>query len=192
MNDVIRTFIAIKTELQPELVKIITLFQKELKNEAIRWVDPQNMHITVKFIGDTSREQVSQVTDILKIVAGRFPVFSFNLNGVGFFRKDGQPNVLFVKAGSYDILNELAEEIENRLQPIGFPGELRPFHPHLTMGRIRYLNDKAAFKSLIDKYRQISALNETCRQLIFYQSILNSRGSVYKPLAEFQFGEEYN
>jgi RNA 2',3'-cyclic 3'-phosphodiesterase len=67
MNDVIRTFIAIKTEPQTELVKLITLFQKELKDEDIKWVYPENMHITVKFLGDTSIEQVSQITDILKI-----------------------------------------------------------------------------------------------------------------------------
>jgi 2'-5' RNA ligase len=189
MNDLLRTFIAIKITPQPELAKIINTLQQELRGEAIKWVELNNMHITVKFLGDTSCGQADQVITALSDVAARFPVFSFDLNGVSFFQKGSQPRVLFVKTGSSEMLNKLAEEIENDLLSLGYAKESRGFSPHLTIGRIKYLKERSAFKRVIEKFRQYHLQNELCRQIIFYQSLLKPQGPVYKPLAELKFNE---
>ncbi|MDD4144248.1 MAG: RNA 2',3'-cyclic phosphodiesterase [Prolixibacteraceae bacterium] len=189
MNDVIRTFIALKIKPGPELVKLIATFKQELEREAIKWTDLNNMHLTIKFIGNTSPDQVNQVKAVLADITSQFPVFLLYLNGVGSFQKGGNPNVLFVKIDSSDVLKELAEEIDNQLQPFGFQKESRRFNPHLTLGRIKYLKEKSVFKRLTENFKQYPVQNETCRQITYYQSVLKPQGAVYKSLAEFKLQE---
>lgn len=193
MDSLLRTFIALKITPGPGLVKTVSTFRQELRAEAVKWVDMQSMHLTVKFIGDTTPEQVDQIKGVLGDIAGRFPVFSFSLCGVGFFQRGGQPSVLFVKTGSAEILNELASRIDDQLQLFGFEKESRFFNPHLTLGRIKHLKEKPAFLRLTEKFGQYPVQEVICRQVIFYQSVLMPQGPLYKPLAEIKLqGDKYD
>ena len=186
MNNLLRTFIAVKITPQPGLVRLVNEFRQELRGEAVKWVDLQNMHLTVKFIGDTTPEQVDQIKSVLGDIAYRFPVFSFSLDGVGFFQRGGQPSVLFIKTDTAEILNKLASGIDDQLQLIGFEKESRRFSPHLTLGRIKYLKEKSSFLRLTEKFGQYPVQEVVCRQVIFYQSVLMPQGPLYKPLAEIK------
>lgn len=186
MSDLLRTFIAFKVKPESELLKILSLFKQELNGENIKWVDPGNMHLTLKFLGDTLPGQVSLIRTVLERVAGTFPVISFKLNGVGYFQRGRFPNVIFIKADNSELLCKLAEEIDNQLQEFGFPKEQKRFNPHLTIGRIKYLNDKFEFKRLVESYKYYQFQKEICREIIFYRSILKPQGAEYKSLAQFE------
>lgn len=186
MNDILRTFIAIKITPQPALVNLAETFRRELRGEAIKWVDMNSMHLTVKFIGDTSHAQVDQIRDVLEDIASKWPVFTFCLDGVGFFQRGGQPTVLFVKTLFTEPLKELALKIDDRLQLFGIEKESRRFSPHLTLGRIKYLKGKAAFMRLAENFRQYPVQEVHCSQFIFFHSVLKPQGPLYKPLAELK------
>lgn len=95
MTDLLRTFVAVKIEPAPQLLQTIKDLKNKLLGEPVKWVDPNNLHITLKFLGDTLPSQVDEVGEELNQVAKLFSAFSFELEGLGFFKNKGMPRVLF-------------------------------------------------------------------------------------------------
>jgi len=189
MTNLIRTFIAVKIDTGPVLKKMIQHLKGSLDSSGIKWVDVNNMHLTLKFIGDTMPGQLEQIISVLKEISGSFPVFSFELDGLGYFRSRGVPKVFFIKINENDKLKNLADEINIRLEETGFKREERNFHPHLTIARIKYLKDKQIFYSLTDKYRSYPFQKVPVENIILYHSILKSYGPLYKELAVVRLKE---
>jgi len=183
MSNLIRTFIAVKIDAEPVLKKMMQHLKESLDSSGIKWVDVSNLHLTLRFIGDTLPGQLEKIKSVLKDIPGSFPDFSFELDGLGYFKSRGVPKVLFIKINDDDNLKNLADEINIRLEEIGFKREERDFHPHLTIARIKYLKDKQTFYSLTDKYRSYSFQKVRVTNIILYHSILKSYGPLYKELA---------
>ncbi len=183
MTDFLRTFIAVKIDPQPDLIRIISDLKESLKGQGIKWVDLNNLHLTLKFIGDTPALQVSRIKALLTQICAGFGTFSFDLEGIGYFKSRGIPKVLYAKIRDNGILINYAGEIDKGLTAIGFEREKRQFHPHLTIARIKYLGDRATFYRLSDRYNSLHLQTVTIRDIIFYNSILKSSGPVYKELS---------
>jgi RNA 2',3'-cyclic 3'-phosphodiesterase len=183
MTNLMRTFIAVKVEPEMLLLQILREMQKAIAGEPFKWVEENNLHLTLKFLGDTSPDQMAEVSDILDSVSRKFKEFSCRLQGIGYFKSRGMPRVLFVKIVDAEILEQLTNEFNSRLAGIGFEPDPRGFSPHLTLARIRFLKNKKAFYQTVGKYRDDYIQQLIVRELIFYQSILNDSGPVYKPLA---------
>ena len=177
-----RTFIAVKVEPETLLLQTLMEMQKAIAGESVKWVEDNNLHLTLKFLGDTSPDQVEKVSEILDSVSRKFKKFSCRLQGFGYFKSKGMPRVLFVKIVDAKILEQLANELNNRLAGIGFEPDPRGFSPHLTLARIRFLKNKQAFYQTVEKYKEDDMQQLIVKELIFYQSILNFSGPVYKPL----------
>ena len=187
MKETIRTFIAIKITPEKKLNELTTEFKRSLKMEEIRWVDTQNLHLTLRFLGETSSRQISDVVQLLESVSDHFEPFKFNLRGTGFFKSKGQPKVLHFGVDDDSYLKELVKEIEQGLAGIGFRTEEKEFRPHLTMGRMKYISDKTAFQALVKKFGNYQIQEVEATEVIFYQSILGSVGPTYIPIKTFQF-----
>jgi 2'-5' RNA ligase len=80
------------------------------------------------------------------------------------------------------ILNQLASEIEERIVALGFSREERQFNPHLTVGRIKFIQNKMAFYEIINQYKKTEIQTVTVSEITYYQSILTSAGAIYKPI----------
>ena len=182
MPDLIRTFIAVKIEPEPDLLQLIKHFRKTLENEKIKWANENNLHLTLKFLGDTSPVQVERVKSILEETADNFSSFRFDLKGVGFFKRNRQPRVLFVNIEKNIILKQLAAEIDAKLSELGFEKEKREFNPHLTLGRIKFLKNKKAFYQAVEKHQETFFQTASINEIIFYRSILKPEGPEYMPL----------
>lgn len=182
MPETIRTFIAVKIEPEPDLLQLIKHFRKTFENEKIKWVDENNLHLTLKFLGDTSPVQVDRVKSILEETAENFSSLRFDLKGVGFFKKNRQPRVLFVNIEKDDILKQLAAEIDAKLSELGFEKEKREFNPHLTFGRIKFLKNKSRFYETIETYKNHFIQQVKINEVIYYQSILKPAGAEYKSI----------
>ena len=180
-----RTFIAIKINPQGLLPEIFQSLKKELTNESIRWVDEHNLHLTVKFIGEATEEQVLQIINNLIHYTSTAQSFSFNLEGLGMFMNNKIPRVLFINISTKENLKKLAADIDNELLVIGIEKEMRPFNPHLTLARIKYLRDRNRFYQLVQKYNDKFSGSVVVNEIIFYQSILKPAGPFYKELAIF-------
>ncbi len=182
-----RTFIAIK--INPELLLLdkIDKLKKDLANEPIKWVEKQNLHITLKFLGETSEEKSLYIKDILMNFAGKqYPVSVFPA-GIACFKSRGMPKVLFVNFKNGESLQQLADSIDDLLLPLGFEKEKRPFKPHLTIARIKFLKNKKAFFEAVSHLQDISLQPSIISEIIFYQSLLKPEGPVYLELGKYSF-----
>lgn len=186
MPDLLRTFIALKIKPEPTLLHKLEELKNELAGEPVKWVDENNLHLTLKFLGDTTLHQVDDLKAILKKISARNPAFSFRLKGLAFFKNKGMPRVLFIGIEEGEAIQQLAAEINLQLFALGFEKENRPFSPHLTLARIKFLKNKRNFYNAIDKYRDTDIQSIAIHEIILYQSILKPTGPIYKPLEIFR------
>jgi len=182
MSDSYRTFIALKVHPEEELMHLFRDLQAELSGEAIKWVEPDNLHLTLKFLGDTTAEQVDEVKEILLQTVSQFSAFRFQLKGLGYFKSNGQPRVLFTDIENFEPLKQLVNALQVPLKEIGFEKEKRAFKPHLTLARIKFLKNKKQFYSLIENVSSVDFQWVKVDEIIYYQSILKPSGPQYIPL----------
>ena len=104
----------------------------------VRWVDPQGIHLTLRFLGNIPAAAVDEVLAAQAAAAGACPPFSVQLARLGMFPNRRRPRALWAGvAGDIEALERLQHAVETQLERIGFPREKRPFVPHLTLGRVR-------------------------------------------------------
>lgn len=138
MGEAWRLFIAL--ELPGEVLAAIARAQDSLKRaipeQAVRWVRPEAIHLTLKFLGDVPREQMAAVQEGLSSAcAGHHPL-ALGIEGVGCFPNSLRPRVVWLGVtGDVQKLAALQESVERHIAPLGFPTEGRGFTPHLTLGR---------------------------------------------------------
>jgi len=182
MKNTIRTFIAIKITPEKKLTELVSWLKEKLTGEAIKWVELNNLHLTLRFLGDTTPEQVQEISKMLDDLPGKFDSFQFSLKGTGYFKSKGQPRVLCLTIENDTMLKKVVEVIENRVVQSGFESESREFKPHLTLARIKFIKNKTAFYSLVNNQNPDEIQSINVSEIIFYQSILNPDGPVYKPI----------
>lgn len=135
----IRSFIAI--ELPDELRLALSRLQHDLKTAALaaKWVDPQGIHLTLKFLGNVRTDRIQEIIRIMEQSARGIPPFQLEAKGVGAFPNLRRPQVLWVGiSGQLDQLQRLQQRIESNLVPLGFAVETRGFAAHLTLARLRH------------------------------------------------------
>lgn len=133
-----RLFVAINIDpsLRPPLGEI----QGKLRaiRAPVSWVKPENLHFTLKFLGEVAETHLSALRDVFRHSLVGLRPFSLSLAGVGTFPPKGRPRVIWVGVDQgAEEMERLRERIDKVLVPLGFPREDRPFRPHLTLGRIK-------------------------------------------------------
>jgi RNA 2',3'-cyclic 3'-phosphodiesterase len=182
MDKFLRTFIAVRIEPGLQLIQALRGMQDQLAGEPVKWTQVGNLHLTLKFLGETSHGQVEKVMEELDLLVRSFQPFTCHLQGVGFFKSQGMPRVLFMHVADPEGLQRVASELNRRLAGAGFGSDAREFTPHLTIARMKYLKDKSTFYQMVEKYRDHPIQPLHVRELVFYRSMLHSSGPVYKPL----------
>jgi len=135
---VIRAFIAI--ELPPDvlenLAQVSTQLQDQLGERVVRWVPVENIHLTLKFLGDVSVKNLDVLQELITGEAAQHKPMEFSVGGLGAFPKIRRPRVIWVGVEAPGELLALQRSIEARTTHIGYPPDERPFSPHLTIGRV--------------------------------------------------------
>ena len=192
----LRTFIAVELddEARCQLKTLQMALQPLVPPNLVRWVAPENVHITLKFLGDTQPDQVAAVTSALDGVGPTLAPFQVTLAGRGCFPNFRRPNVIWVGLVDHgQRLQKLVAAVERSVSPLGWPTEARPFRPHLTLGRI---NDNATSRErgLIGAAVELFEVGElstlAVSALCFIRSDLKSSGPVYMALSEERLGEQ--
>ena len=135
----IRVFIALHLSqmARQQLAETIRRLAGELPT-GVRWVDPENIHLTLKFLGDIDPSQLEDVSRDMGLAAGGSAPFWVHLAGLGMFPNQKRPRVLWAgMGGDLDQLAALQEKVDAAMAELQFPREGRPFSPHLTLGRVR-------------------------------------------------------
>jgi len=135
----IRAFIAI--ELPQELRQGLEQLQAGLKTASqspVKWVDPNGIHLTLKFLGNIAADSTGEITQAMRQASRGISPFLLKVGGLGVFPNLKRVRVVWVGiSGEMDKLSKLHQNIESALKPLGFTPESRPFAPHLTLARLR-------------------------------------------------------
>jgi 2'-5' RNA ligase len=187
MSETIRAFIAL--ELEKQIQEKLAEYEVVLKKSGadVKWVKPENIHLTLKFLGYISAEQIAEIKKILVGLKSK-PQFPFSLDELGAFPSLGSPRVIWVgiEQGKKESA-EIAAQLEAEIEKIGIPRENRPFKAHLTLGRMRSPKGKEFLKSKIEELnKNFSPLNMSAQKITLFQSTLTPTGSIYTPLFEIQ------
>ncbi len=183
-----RLFIAI--ELPPHILDHISAIQDWLRERVpprtVRWVAPQGIHLTLKFLGDVPvRQQEALQEALAQAVRGHAP-FQLAAGGMGCFPNPRRPRVAWVGVHENpEALQRLRDAVEAQIAPLGYPTEARPFHPHLTLGRVRRdarRSDVQALGTLIAESALQQRETWTVREVTLVRSQLKPSGAVYTPL----------
>jgi 2'-5' RNA ligase len=182
-----RTFIALKIEPGKEILECMEYLKKGLQGERIKWVDPGNLHITLKFLGDTDPGQIEETRRILDETTPLFNAPCLAFRGLGLFRNLRSPKVLWMGMDANPILQDLKKSLDLKLGSMGFPPEDRPFNPHLTLGRIKYIRDRKVLADLLGIYRDRMFQEKQIKEIIYYESILRPHGPEYISMGKVAF-----
>ena len=182
-----RTFIAI--ELSDQIREALAQIQSHLKYSGadVKWVEKNNVHLTLKFLGEISEEKAERVKLILQKIAGGTKPFEISIKDVGAFPKIDFPRVIWVGLDKgADKSKILAERIDEALSEIGFQKESRPFAAHLTIGRVRSPKNKDALKDKMLSYSPQSMVHspQSISSIALFKSILTPKGAIYTKLYE--------
>jgi 2'-5' RNA ligase len=181
-----RTFIAI--ELTPEIKSKLEHLVQRLAplTRNVRWVRPEGMHLTLKFLGEISEAQAGRVKALLEPCFRGKIHFDLSVKGTGWFPPGSRsPRVLWVGLEGGPELAELQASCESALAGEGFPREERDFHPHLTLGRVRSPQGLRPVLEELDKSKDEEFGRMTVTRIAFYQSRLKPGGAEYTVLSQF-------
>jgi len=183
-----RAFIAI--DLDPGIKARLDSFigRTTPLSRGVKWVTLDSMHLTLKFLGEISEDQASRLKEGLGTLAARSKPIIMTCRGLGSF-PPGSPNPRVLWAGVHagPDLALLAEAIESLGEEMGFPREVRPFHPHLTLGRVKSPDGLRAVLEEFDRAREEAFGEMSAGRLTFFQSRLSPSGAKYNILGEFPF-----
>lgn len=155
----------------------------------IRWAARENVHLTLKFLGDVPADQMPRIRAVMEAAAAPFPGITLHARGYGVFPGIRRPRILWVGLGGDDrVLGSLQRELEKGLADIGFPAGSRPFRAHLTIGRIRAPMDG---RKLGDALRALAGLETEpfrVERIHLMQSVLKPTGAEYTRLYSATLG----
>ena len=186
-GDKVRTFIAvlIPNVARQALAECIQQLSG-LAPQGVRWVDPEGIHLTLRFLGDIPVERVEDVLAAQGVAACCHEPFSLQLCGLGMFPNSDRPRVLWAGVSSdMDALRLLQQEVEAQLERVGFPRDRRPFAPHLTLGRIRNRASSAERKRIAAATGSVALGNAEpwlVEESHLIRSTLTPQGAIYTSL----------
>lgn len=180
-----RLFVAVKINPDAGFLNQFRKLKSDLRHEKIKWVEEKNIHITLKFLGETDENRIPLIQSILEETALGINPFSFSLARTGIFGSSYAPKVVWAGIQPYDEMRDLMKKIHRVLEKAGFEADRQNLVPHLTLGRIKYLDDKKLFADVLDKNSELKSEKMTVDEFRLYESILKKEGPQYIVLKNF-------
>jgi 2'-5' RNA ligase len=185
----VRCFIAISLpeDIVKRLAQQIASIKEVVPYDVIRWVREDNIHLTLKFLGNVPSNEITEVTKSIKRLAARHAAFAFEVFSFGCFPNLNSPRTLWIDIREPSgALLSLQSDLEGELAELGFPRERRRFHPHLTIGRVKRNVHRDAITALAESLAQIKAGRigvVQVRDIRLMRSDLHPTGAVYSQLS---------
>lgn len=179
-----RTFVAIKIPISKKTKELLNEFKIILKDERIRWVEDNNIHITICFLGDTEESKINEIIDMISKALKGVKSFDISCVGLGVFRSVFNPKALWIGIERSNKLENIYRAIEKVMSLLGFVSEHREFKAHITIGRAKIIKDKDRLRKLLDTYKEIEIQQLKISEVCFYESKLTPQGSIYEILAK--------
>jgi RNA 2',3'-cyclic 3'-phosphodiesterase len=177
-----RGFIAVDIDVFPKLWE----FEKEIKETGanVKLVEPENVHITLKFLGDTNESQIDEIDEIIKDSVKEIDPFNIQLKGAGVFPNQNYIKVIWIGIKQGEPIGVIASKIDEPLSKIGFKKEKRGFSPHLTIARVKSSKEKDEILHVIEKYRDVQFVDIRVDSIKLKKSDLTPKGPIYTTLID--------
>jgi RNA 2',3'-cyclic 3'-phosphodiesterase len=185
----IRSFIAV--ELPEELKKELAELEAQIKKNSppiVRWVDPNSIHITLKFLGEIAEESIDELLLAMEESVPGIPPFKLEVREVGAFPNLNRVQVVWVGVkGELDKITRLQQRVEANTEQLGFPRESRDFTPHLTLGRVRNeasTNERQRLGKVLSETSFTALHNINVDAINLMKSQLTSSGAIYTRIGQ--------
>lgn len=183
----IRAFIAI--QLSDQVRTSLAHIQSELQsaNPDVKWVEPENLHLTLKFLGSVPAEKITYIQTAVESATANFPAFTITLTELGGFPRLERPKVIWTGAKMTCDLSVLVKDLNVILEPFGISKEDRAFSAHITLGRVRSFKNLTA---LAGKLKEIAVpeIGQDVRTVSLMKSELSAQGPRYRLIKELSLG----
>lgn len=187
----IRSFIAVELprETREWLGQIIDRL-KTNSSTAAKWVEPEGIHLTLKFLGDVPAARIEEISETMDLACEGIPPFSLETTGLGAFPNLNRVQVIWIGlGGEIDKLKQLQQRTESSLEVIGFPPEARAFSPHLTLARVRQYaspEERLELGRLITRTQTGTASRFTVNAVNLMRSQLTRAGAIYSRIGSVE------
>ncbi len=181
-----RIFLAVSFRDNEFIINYISTIQSELTAQKIKWVEAKNLHITLKFFGPTPAKQIELIETTLDQCLINMHAIELRFTHLGLFGSRYQARVLWMGLENPEALQEPEQKIRQALSGAGFAYDRQNFVPHLTIARIKHLDSRKYFQSVVDRYRDFDSGPIKIDRVYLYQSILHKNGPEYKVLKSWK------
>ena len=182
-----RTFIAAPLHVEGQFLQARQDLITALKGERISWTNPDQYHVTLRFIGDTELVDIKKIGDALHAGIHIPERIRLNIAGLASFGPRKKPRVIWVGFEETDFFDLLKAEVDHALALCGIPANEEPFRAHLTLGRVRSLQNLQEYYHTVEAMNQQFSGSVLFEKLVFFRSILGPRGPEYHVLDEIVF-----
>ncbi|MGC9397970.1 MAG: RNA 2',3'-cyclic phosphodiesterase [Anaerolineae bacterium] len=190
----VRAFVALplSEDTHRQLDRVQRRLQRDCPPGAVKWVSPEKIHLTLFFLGDVLVERIDALREALTVVARNAAPIKTDIGGLGVFPNPNRARVLWVGVGDpAEHLALLHLAVNEALAQLGYEPDRRPFHPHLTLGRVRRRTSRADVRHIgeLVTRTEIGTLGrETFDEVVLFRSDLTPTGAEYMRLATFRLG----
>lgn len=185
----LRCFIAVElnNQIRKDLGDFINILKKQTGD--VKWVSQQNLHITLKFLGNTQDVLLPEIKESLLHIVSSYNPFYIKIYGTGIFPSRKNPKILWTGITNAEPLVELKGEIENAMELLGFEREDKQFRPHLTIGRVKSTRGINNIINELDRAKDRNFGVMQVDRVNIIKSTLKPGGSEYTSLDEIFFGQ---
>jgi 2'-5' RNA ligase len=182
-----RLFIAVDIELSREFEALTQQLHFFLKNDDIVWAKSELQHLTLRFLGETPEAKIKPIANILSALANSTQAFELKLDTMGVFGSKYAPQVLWYGFSEFSLFKNLFEYLEKELIQLGLKENHGNFMPHITVGRIKKVDNTKRFWQTIEKLSPQFSQTIPVIQLKLIHSKLTHEGPIYKTLYDLKF-----
>jgi len=185
----IRSFVAVEIDdaIRAQLSDLVARLRAT--DAHVRWSRPENLHVTLKFLGDIAEENVGAARKIVEDVAARHSPFEIEVAGLGAFPNMRRPRVVFAHVvDATDTLTALARALEREMVAVGAKREKRPFRSHLTLGRVKSPRGLIGLAEAMAELGDEPLGRQTVQEIVLMRSDLKPSGAVYSRLGVGKLG----
>jgi len=181
-----RAFIAVDLKANEKIAKVL----EELKSAlpSLKLVDQANLHITLKFLGDTEESLIPDIKKTIERATIGLSPFTISLIGTGAFPSKSKIRVIWIGIKNTEQLSMIAKKLDEELYSLGFEMEEREFSPHLTLARAREIISSMKIEKIIDQYREEEFGKEMVESIRLKKSVLTPKGPIYSTVDEVILG----
>jgi len=180
-----RGFIAIDVDTFPKIIE----FENDIKScgANVKLVEPKNIHITLRFLGDTEESLTKEIEIILKDTVKDVVPFNIQLKSAGVFPNRNYIKIIWIGIKQGELLGTIAHTLNKQISTLGFHKEKRNFSPHLTIARVKTAKNKERLLQIIEKYIDVEFGVIRVNTIKLKKSVLTSQGPIYTTLKEVSF-----